>query len=151
MTALCAVETHAPVQKKPRTSPAALFSLSHVTTKRPPPPTPTPQDIRVERPTPSPAPPRVATKLRPRLVMGIDIETAGWEYECRVKGEIGQSGPDCLFCTPQAVGRLLKHSKNEQTVRQALPSPNATKYHNIKQERAVAEGLPLDLVLRSSW
>ena len=74
--------------------------MSHVPAKRPPPPTPTAHDIRVERPTPSPAPPRVATKLRPRLVMGINIETAGWEYERRAKGDIGQFG-HYSFCSPQ--------------------------------------------------
>jgi DNA polymerase III epsilon subunit-like protein len=160
MTALCSAETRAPVQKKPRTSPAALFSLSHVPTKRPPPPTPTPQDIRVERPTPSPAPPRVTAKLRQGLVMGIDIETAGWEYERRVKGEIGQFG-HYSFCSPQklearmiqlgyAIGRgPAVETRKERLIHPSgfTVSPCATQYHNIGQEKAVKEGLPLDLVL----
>ena len=92
--------------------------------------------------------------------MGIDIESAGWEYERRVKGEIGQFGHYC-FCTQQKLearmiqlGWAIGHgpavkTRKERTICPSgfTVSPNAAKYHNINQARAVAEGLPLDLVL----
>ncbi len=163
MTARCRAETRAldGVQKKRRTSLAAHFSLLHVPTKRPPPPTPTAHDIRVERPTPSPAPPRVAAKLRPRLVMGIDIETNDWDDTRGNKGSIGQFGFYNL-CKPEdlaarvvqlgwAVGGVDGSSPD---VKESLIRPDgfvvsakAEDYHGISHSRAEAEGRALKTVM----
>ena len=111
MAARCIAETSTPVEEEGdekhgveasggdglRTPPATrakkLFSLSCVPVKRAPPPIPTIKDIRLGSSTFLPPSKLVSAKLGPPgLAIGIDVETAGWEYKRGDKSWIGQFG-----------------------------------------------------------
>ncbi len=141
-----------------------VFTLSAVPQKKASLKTPSASDVGAPRWTPPPL--TVSEKLKNSgLAMGVDIESAGWEFRCGSKGGRGQFGHYC-FCSPEKLmqGRMVQlgwvvgkigqdcavQVAKERLIRPSgfTISPAATKEcHGIETERALAEGLPLEEVL----
>ena len=153
-------EATAPEPKKKRKG----FSLDFVPKKKAA-PLPVVQEMRIEKPTPSAPPAGLLKKLgSANLVLGFDIETAGWEYERRAKGWLGQFGHYTFNSLEKlregrivqlgwVVARIGASSVVERKVeRMVYPSgftitPGATAVHKIDQARAEKEGELLEHVL----
>ena len=116
------------------------------------------------KPIATPPPAVVAKKLgQAEIVMGIDIETAGWEDKTKwVKGSIDHFGHYNLCDAQDLDSRVVQvgwavadvTTNGQNIVKERLIQPTgfvitakAEKFHGISQERAVAEGFPLAQVL----
>ena len=158
-------EATAPEPQKKRKG----FSLELTTTAKKQPPTlPLVRNLELQQYTPNPPTAGVSKRLgSARLILGIDTETAGWEYERDAKGDIGQFGHYAFNSLEKlregrmlqlgwALARIDASFKEivieKRSERMVYPhgftiSPGATAVHKIDQAQAEREGEPLERVL----